>query len=483
MQFEDFDKRIKDAADHHHPAYNEKAWDKMKHLLDKNMPEEKKDRRRFIFFILVPLLLAGGVWMVISKPWEDKKAIAKTEQSIDKAAEKNSNDEPVLTGDEANTKNNTTTPATGDQTNTTVETAGNSSSDPDKAASTAGNDKPVIDKPAVVQSKPVAVNDGSSQFNAAISPASTKKKKKQAVAKETDDKIDTKEVVITNAKPEKQTDPVAKNDMKTEDRKTDDRKEEDKKIVSTEPVKNKTASDQQEPVKKEEVKETEKKKDPVTEEPVVKNDKTKNKKSSSFFLSVSAGPDVSSVGTDRPGKTKLLTGVGVGYTWKERLTVRTGFYTARKVYSATREDYKPAVTPPNYNYLDKITADCKVYEIPVSITYHFGSSKKQNFFAGAGLSSYLMKKEDYDYLYKYPGNPPVTYSHAYSYKNENNHLFSVLGISAGYQRNISKTISVMAEPYVRIPLSGVGHGNVKLNSGGVMFSVTIKPFQNFSKKN
>ena len=34
MQFDDFDKKIKEAAEHHHPAYDEKAWDKMEKLLD-----------------------------------------------------------------------------------------------------------------------------------------------------------------------------------------------------------------------------------------------------------------------------------------------------------------------------------------------------------------------------------------------------------------------------------------------------------------
>lgn len=44
MQFEDFDNRIKDAADNHHPTYDEKAWDKMEALLDKHMPlQEKKE--------------------------------------------------------------------------------------------------------------------------------------------------------------------------------------------------------------------------------------------------------------------------------------------------------------------------------------------------------------------------------------------------------------------------------------------------------
>ena len=34
MQFEEFDNKAKEAADHHHPAYDEQAWTKMQKLLD-----------------------------------------------------------------------------------------------------------------------------------------------------------------------------------------------------------------------------------------------------------------------------------------------------------------------------------------------------------------------------------------------------------------------------------------------------------------
>jgi hypothetical protein len=34
----------------------------------------------------------------------------------------------------------------------------------------------------------------------------------------------------------------------------------------------------------------------------------------------------------------------------------------------------------------------------------------------------------------------------------------------------------MAEPYIKLPLTGVGYGKVKLNSGGVLFSIGVNPF-------
>jgi len=47
MWDEEINKKIKEAADQYHPAYDEEAWGKMEKLLDKHLPQ-KKDWRRII---------------------------------------------------------------------------------------------------------------------------------------------------------------------------------------------------------------------------------------------------------------------------------------------------------------------------------------------------------------------------------------------------------------------------------------------------
>ncbi len=82
MQSEEFDKRVKEAADHHHPAYDEKAWGKMEQLLDKHLPQEKDNRRRIVFFLLFFLLLGGGAWIIATKPWGNNKSVAQVTQEV-----------------------------------------------------------------------------------------------------------------------------------------------------------------------------------------------------------------------------------------------------------------------------------------------------------------------------------------------------------------------------------------------------------------
>ena len=66
MWDDEINKKIKDAADQYHPAYDENAWDKMEQMLDEHLPR-KKDRRRIIYFLPLILLLGGGIFFVISR--------------------------------------------------------------------------------------------------------------------------------------------------------------------------------------------------------------------------------------------------------------------------------------------------------------------------------------------------------------------------------------------------------------------------------
>lgn len=424
MQFEgnDMDKKLREAADNHYPSYDDGAWKKMELLLDKHLPQ-RKEKRRILLFLLLFLLLGGGsIYFLVSKPWQPAKSQDITLQ----------NDQPQTTDPlkalsreaEKVSENLSTRLENNEVTGNTIHVIS-------------------ADKKSTIQLRHQQYVDAAREIIKSRVKEIVVPTDMPAIKSGVTDEIKTEE-----------SKPIT--EVNTETQKTDLSKEEkttEKKSIDTEQ------------------KEAEKS---VT---FLKDDK--QSKNNSFFISLSGGPDISSVSNEF-GKTKFLGGIGIGYTFNDRFTLRTGLYTARKIYTAGKEDYKPAVTPPNYMYLENISADCKVYEVPLSLTYHFGRSAKQNFFASAGLSSYFMKKEVYDYNYKYPGN--VFYTHRYTYNNKNNHYFSVAGLSVGYQRNINKTFSISAEPYIRLPLSGVGNGNVRLHSSGILISASVKPFQNSEKK-
>ena len=203
---------------------------------------------------------------------------------------------------------------------------------------------------------------------------------------------------------------------------------------------------------------------------------TNNNFANSFIISVSAGPDVSAIDLNNVGTVEILYGAGIGYTFAKRWMVRTGFYSVKKVYGAKPTNYNP----PNtfwtyYPNLVNIMANCKVNEIPLIVNYTFSDHSKQSWFVSAGLSSYFMKKETYDYRSKSPTTGNI-WTKTYAISNEYKHYLASLRLSAGYEKDISSKISISAEPYINLPLSGIGYGKVKLTSAGILLSLGVKPF-------
>lgn len=204
--------------------------------------------------------------------------------------------------------------------------------------------------------------------------------------------------------------------------------------------------------------------------------KAKNKKGlgGNLLLLLSAGADMSYVRLSNQGKTTLLYGAGLGYTIGKRWMVRAGVYSVEKIYVASKADYSLPPQTANNPYLYQIDARCRVLEIPVGVTYSFAGQKNHRWFAGASLASILMKTEQYDYQYK--SATGINYTRSYGVRNENKHYLSILSLSAGYQYQVGKRFSLLAEPYVQLPLNGIGLGKVKLQSTGLMVTAAFRPF-------
>lgn len=440
MWSDELDNKMKKATEGYQPAYDDKAWDKMELLLDKHLPQEKK-RRRFIL-LLLPLLLVGtGIFFIFQKPGkngtsEEKNTVVKS-GSVKKQPEQGTGitvplEEPASKPTTIPGQQDIATPATEENRLTEIKpekqlVGGEINSNNRKKV------KQIINQEQQFKQRSSADNDYNRKTKDQESDLTIQKPSEQNTFVTPADKNRAGNIVA----------PVSSDSVASvtqiakaaEEKKQPDSSENKETITETKPQKKKISP------------------------------------GSKLSLNLSAGPDISSVGIDNPGKWNLQYGIGLSYAVSKQISIRTGFFAGRKKYSADSSEYYSSYYPPN---LQKIDANCLVYEIPVNLVYNFPATKKHNWFIAGGLSSYLMKRETYDYFYKNAWGQQQYYSH--TYKNENTHIFSVINISGGYQYHFTDRLSLMAEPYVRIPVSGIGSGKVKLNSGGVLFSIGFKPF-------
>lgn len=183
-------------------------------------------------------------------------------------------------------------------------------------------------------------------------------------------------------------------------------------------------------------------------------------------LSVLAAPDLNTSGSLTGGQLGANIGVQMGLQLTSHISVTTGVTYAAKPYQANGFNYtntfRPPVTP------TRVAANCKVLDIPVNINYRVYSKGGNSLLLGTGLSSYLMLRERYRFDYD---NNPAMSPFRLDIANQNQHWFGVLNLNATYQRRINNKLSLVAQPYLKLPLTGIGNGQVNLRSSGVALGI------------
>jgi hypothetical protein len=414
------DKRIREAAENFQPPFDEKAWQKMEKLLDENLPRER-DRKRLLFFIPFVLILGALVFFMIYK--------------------NNRSQNPNLTN-----KN-----VASDQILSTKK----QSPKPDGVSKTPSKNIPEI---TAANERNIPAENG--KINGQPSRSNS------FVANE---KIETKNFNEVKPVAEVKNNPPAKDELSDDSKPTNHqnfysaKEKKDPATNEQNEVENKAKDSSETAVVTE--------RDNASKNLKSSQQKQKNKNPKSFAdhfsFGLSAGPGISFIGNEN-GKVTLDVGVIAGYRFLKNFGLHTGIFFSKKIYTVAPSDY---YFPPGstYNYLEKVNANCNVVAIPLNLDYFFNQKKDHLWFVSAGLSSYLMKKESYDYVYEDPGGS--TYVKNRTYNNQNKHYFSVIDLSAGYQFKISNHFSLAAQPYVDLPITGIGAGKVKLNTAGILFTL------------
>ena len=59
-------------------------------------------------------------------------------------------------------------------------------------------------------------------------------------------------------------------------------------------------------------------------------------------------------------------------------------------------------------------------------------------------------------------------------KKNNYRLPAVANLSIGYQNSISKNLNIRVEPFLKIPLQGMGVGSLPVTSAGLQLGITSR---------
>lgn len=185
-------------------------------------------------------------------------------------------------------------------------------------------------------------------------------------------------------------------------------------------------------------------------------------------LGIMVAPDISAIQFDHFPSSGRSIGFSLGYFIGDSWSLSIGVVHGQKKYRDGRgywEGYDTAH--------QALIGDCWLIEIPVNLRYYPINGPKDRWFISSGLSSYFMVKEKYSLTYEnYSGD---SYTREMEIKGNNQHVFGVWNVGLGYERKVGKKITIQAEPYLRMPLVGIGEGNLDLKSLGIFFGINYYP--------
>lgn len=203
-----------------------------------------------------------------------------------------------------------------------------------------------------------------------------------------------------------------------------------------------------------------------------RNEVPSSPKKEGSVLSFLAGPDLTSVRGS--GQSSFSENIGLAYSHPlvNRLSISVGASYAKKNYKSAYKFYSPANPPQLTQSPSSVSAVCDVIDVPLTANYTVLKGKKVTCNVSAGLSSYFMLKEKYTFDYEGGGNYNGNQRSAvYEIRGENQHIFGVADFSVSIEKKISDKINIGIKPFIKMPLTGIGYGNVDLESKGVAFTL------------
>jgi hypothetical protein len=209
----------------------------------------------------------------------------------------------------------------------------------------------------------------------------------------------------------------------------------------------------------------------AVKKPVEKKIKINQPRNKQVILSAIVAPDVSYAQSAVGSKVSSNFGLLATYAFHPKLSVTTGAVYANKYYNSRGDG---AVNYGADNHSLQINALCNVIDIPVNLNYKILTKKAFSVSLNTGLSSYIMLKEKYDYVYSESGYTESTVS--MEIRNQNKHMFGVANVALSFDRRISPQLSLGVQPFMKVPLTGIGYGKADLKSTGVSFSLNMGLF-------
>lgn len=220
---------------------------------------------------------------------------------------------------------------------------------------------------------------------------------------------------------------------------------------------------------------TDKKEDPKAIEDEEINNPINIKRTSTqrFYAGIFTASEVTSVKGQPFRKPGFNGGFLVGYNFNRKFQAEAGVILSRKYYFSDGKYIAPNSLREDELPIDGINVYSKITELPVTLRYNIKNSGDNKLFVAAGAVANIVNEERYNYGYTKNGRMRKGFK---MYNESADNLISNLHVSVGYEKSMGNIGDIRIEPYYRIPINGIGAGNLPVTSAGINIGL-IKHFK------
>ena len=192
-----------------------------------------------------------------------------------------------------------------------------------------------------------------------------------------------------------------------------------------------------------------------------------------IYFGFVAGPSFNQVKSQGLNKSGFDIGLLAGYQLNNKLSIESGLLFEKKYYFSDGKYFdmsKAGTGMPAGMKVLSLEGSCAIFEIPLKLKFDFARNNHTRFFATTGISTYIITNEYNKYRTLISGTQQDVTG---NYNNTSNYFAATIHISGGYQRKIGKLVSLRIEPFLQIPIRGLGIGSLPILSTGIHLGITI----------
>lgn len=191
-----------------------------------------------------------------------------------------------------------------------------------------------------------------------------------------------------------------------------------------------------------------------------------------LYYGIVAGLDVNAVKDQPFSNSNIEAGVVVGYRLNPAFSIESGVSFVKKYYNTagnyfSMDDMSPGM--PGGMEMMEVNGSSKVIRIPIQLRTDLFNKKNYTLFSSVGLSSYIMTEENNMYHVMMNGTEEKMFK---SYKKDRNYFATTIDFTIGYEKKIGKKNQLRIQPYLQLPVKGIGVGKLPLKSAGIRIAFT-----------